>query len=340
LEDHEAAGLSTVKEALETSTYAVKEVLLANSEKMPVECEAYVVAGPKNPPTEREVKMLQDYLAQGGKLIAMLGPRSPKEWKALTKTYGVEVRQDLIIDPLQERNPTVVVTRNYAQDVDVTSSFKIVTFFPESSSISVPMQTGKEGVSVKTFVSSEGQAYAKAGDMKNIRNIVRSGNDLRGPIPMGVLIQKKVSLAPKEPALPRGLSVPVPGTKIPSPPSGQGQGFWKLPSLVNAAYADEAPKDEGKKADDKETTVILFSNDTFVINGFARQTGNLDLFLNSINFVMKDKDMIGIRPRDIRSTYLQIGPEDIRKVWGVILILSGLFALFGIRAARRRSLSV
>jgi ABC-type uncharacterized transport system involved in gliding motility auxiliary subunit len=136
-----ADGLSTVKGQLENSQYTTKETVLATEGKVPADCEALVIAGPKTEPVEQkdglnEIDLIKSYLATGGKVIALIGANSPDKWKQLGAEYGVKVRADLILDP-RVRPPFAVATKNFAQDVDFVKSFDAMVILPESSSIEV-----------------------------------------------------------------------------------------------------------------------------------------------------------------------------------------------------------
>jgi ABC-type uncharacterized transport system involved in gliding motility auxiliary subunit len=327
IENSEAQGLSAFKDALEKSNYDSREILLANEESIPEDCELLANMGPRNPPLERELKLLQDYLSAGGTMLALVGPRASVQWREFFKAYGVEVRQDLLIDPLQQSNPIFVSTRNYAQDVEVTRDFALTTVFPEVSSIKVPMQVEDPRLSVRTFISSEARSYAKRGEIQGITNIRPSSGDLRGPVPIGVFIEQSL----------KDMSEINPD--IPAAGSEQSRlNDWKWPSLIASAQAQGMDDfDDEELAQGPTLRAIVFSSDLFAVNGVVAQVGNMDLLLNSVNFLLKDEELIGIRPRDIRQTYLSLTHQDIRKVWGFILITAGLFLVFGIRAARRKA---
>ncbi len=328
MENREAQGLATLKEGLEKSNYEVRELLLVNHERIPEDCELLANVGPRNAALPKELELLKSYLESGGAMIALVGPRAPKAWREFFKDYGVEVRQDLLIDPYRPDNPVFVATRNYARDVNVTEDFNLITVFPEASSIRVPSDAGDEALSVRTFVSSEARTYSKAGSISDIKNIRPAANDLRGPIPMGVLIEKTLSSESGDPA-------PMDA----KPREGSDQGALKglLDHLFPAAHAQEVSEDEASEANKLQARVVVFSSDLFVVNGVVSQVGNLDLFMNSVNYLLQDSELIGIRPRDLRETFLKLTPQDIRKVWGFILIVAGLFLVFGVKAARRKA---
>jgi len=307
LDNPEPQGLSLLKETLERSNYEPRELVLVNNDKVPADCELLAVVGPRNVPLEKEITLLKAYLETGAPMIALIGPRASKVWREFFKGYGVEVRQDILIDPYSPEAPTYVATGNYARDVRVTEGFNLLTLFPESSSISVPTESSDENLSIQPFVSSEARSYAKAGAVGSRIDVRPSGSDLRGPIPIAVLIEK--SLESKEAA----------------------------PEVSEAADVPDPMGEETQDDNEKKQRMILFSNDFFVVNGIVSKVGNSDLFMNSVSYLLQDAELIGIRPRDLRQTYLTLTAQNERQVTGIILIVAGLFMVFGIRAARRKA---
>jgi ABC-type uncharacterized transport system involved in gliding motility auxiliary subunit len=343
LENHEAPGLSQLKEALEKSNYEARELVLVNSEAVPADCELLANVGPRNAPLEREQAMIKKHLEAGHSMIALIGPRAPKEWRDFFRAYGVQVRQDLVIDPKRQDNPAFVGTNNYARDVHVTEGFSLATIYPESSSIQVSTEASSDdSLSVKPFVSTDATAYAKAGAIPQIKNMLRASGDLRGPLPLAVLIEKSLAAPAATPATP---------AKPATPPAEHGaQSLHRLLDAVvpsaqaqPATDASEVPDPMGEEQQEekheKKERVILFGNDLFVVNGFIGALGNSDIFMNSVNYLLSDQELMGIRPRDLRQTYLRLTYQDIRKVWGFILIVAGLFVVFGVKAARRKAVT-
>lgn len=327
IEDAGPQGLKVLKDNLESSNYAVKAVALVDQEKMPEDCELVINVGPTALPLDREVEVLSAYKDQGGALVSLLGPRTPAEWKTgLKERYGIELRQDVLIDRLNRNNPVIVATRNYGQGLSITEDFNLMTLFPETSSIETPLQA-KDGVQVTTIVSTEGRTYAKAGDIQSLRNIAPSSDDRQGVMAIGVLIESELeSSIERNPEMPTSDDEEV-----------QSSFSW---SLIPEAHAQDSFENDLVEEEAKVSRNVIFSSHLFVINGVINNGGNFDFFANTVNYLLKDEELIGIRPRDIRQTFLEITLQDIRKVWGFIFIVGGLFLVFGVRAARRKSVTI
>ncbi len=326
LSDSQNEGLSFIKTRLEDSSYQTKEITLATQEKMPVDCEALVIVGPKGEASEREMKMIQDYMDHAGKIVALLGPGVSPSWKKFAAPFGVEIRSDVIIDPRVDQ-PIVVATTNYARDVEITKGFNRLMILPQVSSIQLPTVSLDAKVKIKTFISSELSTYNKEGNLKAMQTLKMTPRDLKGPLPIGVIINKSIEAKSIE-------AKPI------TPPAKHG--FNWIPS-ANAQEiptdSEEPPANADKKPED-EMVMVLISNHTFIANSVVNQGGNSDLFLNTINYLLKDQDLIGIRPRELRQATLDIPADRQRSVKATIFGMALIFLLLGIRAGHRRRASV
>lgn len=329
LENREPQGLSFLKESLKGSNYDTQEIVLSNLESIPHECELLANVGPRNAPVDRDMKMISNYLSRGGRMLLLAGPRSPLAWKSQFKDWGVQVRQDMVLDRMRRDNPILVQTQNYSREIGVTEGFSAITIFPEASSISVTEEPA-DGMIIKTIVSSEAHTYTKSGDINTIKNIRPGAGDMQGPLPLGVYLEKSLvdeaEVSPEKPSSDEQTSIQW--------------NNWSLITSANAQEMDELIEDAAANAEKvagPNSKVIIFSNDLFVVNGVIGQGGNMDLFVNSVNFLLGDDALMGIRPRDLRQTFLRVTPQDMRMVVGFFLIAAGLFLVFGIKAARRKS---
>ena len=64
-------SMTRAKSTLESKNYGVKTLNLLAENKIPDDASTIVIAGPIKPVSENEVKLLKDYLANGGSLIVM-----------------------------------------------------------------------------------------------------------------------------------------------------------------------------------------------------------------------------------------------------------------------------
>jgi ABC-type uncharacterized transport system involved in gliding motility auxiliary subunit len=119
---------------------------------------------------------------------------------------------------------------------------------------------------------------------------------------------------------------------------------------VPKAAGDEAPKSEaaageGEAADIAEEKagdaadaekaqgrVVVTGTSLFARNNFLQRGGNLDLFLNMLNWLSSDEDLISIRPKEPENTPLDISESEMKRLfWGTVIGLPLVIVITGIR---------
>lgn len=342
LNDTDKTGLSQIKQTLQNSSYQTQVISVTNAPEIPPTCEAVVIAGPKGEPTDSGLGLLKKYLQGGGKALVMLGATSPQKWNELIKPYGVELRNDIVLD-LRVQPPTAVATQNFFKNVEIVKSFDRMVVLFQSSSLSVPTSGKVNNFDVKTFVSSEPHTFAKKKSSSGAISTTPSASDQRGPLALAVLVEDP-NAQPKEA---KDNAESIPGLDEHDHGHGEeGHDHGMIWDLIapSKAYAQNAstttPQTTKQSTNDtpaaSETKLIVIGNDLFASNTFVNQLGNLDLFMNSVSYLLEDKDVIGIRPRDLKATRLQLSPETDRNVQATVYLLAVLCFLGAMAAASRR----
>jgi len=104
-----------------------------------------------------------------------------------------------------------------------------------------------------------------------------------------------------------------------------------------APAADQEKKDEAPPAPKPETRVVVFGDSDFVTNAVLGLAGNRDLFLNSVNWLAQQENLIAIRARE--SEDRRITPSPGQNRWALaqsLLILPGIVLLVGFYTWWRR----
>jgi ABC-type uncharacterized transport system involved in gliding motility auxiliary subunit len=118
----------------------------------------------------------------------------------------------------------------------------------------------------------------------------------------------------------------IPSTKD----AGSGESPSEPPSGSEGQAANE--KDAEMAKNGGEARVVVVGTSLFARNNFVGRGGNLDLFLNMLNWLSSDEDLISIRPKDPENTPLNLSQAGIRRLfWGTIVLLPLLIVGTGIR---------
>ena len=86
-----------------------------------------------------------------------------------------------------------------------------------------------------------------------------------------------------------------------------------------------------------ETRLVVFGDSDFVTNGYLGIPGNRDLFLNSVNWLAQQENLISIRPKDPEDRRVTLTADQAKLIfWLSILIIPGLILAAGVQTWWRR----
>ena len=81
----------------------------------------------------------------------------------------------------------------------------------------------------------------------------------------------------------------------------------------------------------------MFGDSDFVANQWLGIPGNSDLFLNTVNWLAQQENMIAIRPRDPEDRRITLTRDQQSRIfWLTVLIIPGLILLTGVQTWWRR----
>jgi ABC-type uncharacterized transport system involved in gliding motility auxiliary subunit len=168
LSDNSANGYSVAKKGLEDQSYLIKEITLAQEAKVPAECAALVMMGANKALFPAEVKMLETYLQEGGRLVAGLdatlnGQDQNKELKAILESYGVITKSALIVDPVSKMvgvDATVPIMATFNKDTALGKDFQGQCYFPFSRPLEL-VNPAPEGLKTNWVAKTTPNAFGE-----------------------------------------------------------------------------------------------------------------------------------------------------------------------------------
>ncbi len=108
-ESREARGLFQLKNLLENNNYILKTWTLNTETKVPTDADIVLVVGPQQNFLDFEVKLLEQYLDQGGKLILALKSEKTAGLDKFLNQFGIQPQNNYILN---------IVNLGVAQTVD------------------------------------------------------------------------------------------------------------------------------------------------------------------------------------------------------------------------------
>ena len=115
---------------------------------------------------------------------------------------------------------------------------------------------------------------------------------------------------------------------------GDKPGPVSLGSAVSTAAEKPStpPSDKPDAPKPPETRIVAIGDSDFASNGWLGIPGNRDLFMNSVNWLAQQENMISIRPRDPEDRRITVTAAQERNIfWLTVFIIPGLILLAGVR---------
>ena len=317
-EDNEGRGYSTVGQYLTADNFAAATLTLAQVRAIPDDATAIVIAGPRADLFPNELELLKGYLAKGGKLMVLLDPRERVDSPPLTnllallKEWGIEAGEQVVINVPADYS----VKEGEALDVAQLGALPNTdgTFVLAGKYLQHPMTTGLGRVTVV---------------FKLVRPITAMKEGTNGRFAQNIIETTPTSWAESD--LKRLFDS---GQVAREPGKEDKDGPLSLAAAVTAPVQDAAPAaapgaEDGPK---KETRVAVFGDADFASNQLLGAGRNADLFLNAVNWLAQQEDMIAIRPRDPEDRRLTMTAQQLTWVkLATIFVIPGLILLAGIR---------
>jgi ABC-type uncharacterized transport system involved in gliding motility auxiliary subunit len=114
---------------------------------------------------------------------------------------------------------------------------------------------------------------------------------------------------------------------------------WLGAAVSAPATVTPPPKDlkAGDNSKLAETRLVAIGDSDFAGNGALGVSGNRDLFLNAVNWLAQQENLISIRPRDPEDRRITLTADQERRIFFItVLIVPGLILLAGVQTWWRR----
>jgi len=183
----------------------------------------------------------------------------------------------------------------------ITDNFRLLTAYPLTRSVS-PVEGGVNGHTAQTLVETSSRSWAET-NLKSLTSgqpAKQDDGDKGGPVSLGAAVSAPVASPPAKP---------------------------------DKKSADQAVQDERKP----ETRLVVFGDSDFASNAALGVQGNRDLFLNAVNWLAQQENLIAIRPHDAEDRRITMTADKARLVFYVtVLLVPGLILLAGVQTWWRR----
>ena len=291
--DDSPRSLSMVKASLGNEGYQPKPLQMVTN-AIPPECAIVVIASPTQRLAQAEINVFDQYLDNGGKLIALLDPLlpntkveskkfdiQPSGFEDLMKKWGIKLGDNLILEKHLSLFQGVqadlsVRSMNYGNHpiVDVLKG-KQTVFETVQSVQKIDGFSGTTYELIKSADQNNSWAETNIDLLFRSKQAVPDGADIIGPVTIAMASEK------------------------------------------------ETPK---------KTQLLVFGDGDFISNGLIQSYEfNYDLFLNSLSWMSGDVEHISIRPKKIRTSAIELTPQESNMIFYLAIItIPMLVLIFGI----------
>lgn len=204
----ESEGYQGVKKSLLEQAYLVQDLNLAQELKIPDTCDAVAVIGPTKGFLEPEVKVLREYLSNGGRAVFALdanlqGKELNAELVGLLETWHVKPLHAFVVDPISQRfgvDASVAIIPTFNRGQAITKDFQSNAVFPFTRPLeTLPNPPASLNVAWLAQTTPNSWAVTDFSQLKTGAIRFQEGKDKKGPLNAAVAVdgKQKDSKAPR-----------------------------------------------------------------------------------------------------------------------------------------------
>ncbi len=288
---HERHGMAKARHSLESMNYRIKSVRLLDMSASLGNCDVFVVAGPQFEIRKNEIQIIKNFLNKGGNALFMLDPFIKSGLEEIIENLGVKLDDTLIIDEASHFWTDISAPAVTNYNRHAVTEGLPLTFFMGARSLS-PTQQPVAGNAIKPLINSSKRSFAETNKNKVEFEL---GIDKPGPNTiMAIIVRSPNFISPSD-------LIDMPENEKTSP------------KLI------------------KQSRIAIIGDSDFATNSFFHILGNGNLFLNTINYLAAQENLIGIEPKTYDLPRVNLTNRQMKGTFFLSMILiPGLMALIGV----------
>ncbi len=292
------AGYGTLRQWIEKDNYGIGTLNLLITPTIPVSATVVVLASPQSALSDAETKILGDYLDQGGRLMVLSDPTKPDPLPSVLDKWGVKFDNDEVVDPVSAvQSPLLPATQQYPFSPITQNMNGLATVFPFARSVK-RNDSPPNGVSTQAIVQTSPNSWGETTLDPNVQPQFDESKDIKGPVDLVVTVEGTAPISPTNPV-----------------------------TTTTSA---------------RKTRIVVVGTSEFVSNRILqaqqlRGFANVDLFMNSINWLAEEEALISIRPTPPdQRTLVMTGNQPQTIFLLTVIVLPALVLLTGLSVWWRR----
>lgn len=319
IDDSDRTGYSTIGQYLTSDNFTHATIVLSQVRAIPTDATVLVVAGPKTDFLQPEIDLLGKYMTDGGKVLFLLDPRDKPDAQPLTnlatllKGWGISVDDNVIVNlpaDLEAKEGDVIDVAALATLPNTDGTFVLAAKYQPH-----PLTQGLGRVTVVFRMARSISTITEGANGRFAQSLVETTATSWGETDFKQLATS--------------------GKVAREPGKGDKVGPLSLAAAVLAPVAGaEGDKDGAPRG---ETRVAVFGDSDFASNALLGAGRNADLFMNAVNWLAQQENLIAIRPKDPEDRRITLTAEQQRLIlWLTIFIIPALILGAGVQTWWRR----
>ncbi len=251
-------GFDLAISGLQRDNYQVQVLNLKQSNTIPEDTAALIIPGPKDDLDQNEYQTIKDYVDSGGRVLALFDPGTPKLFNNLLNPYGITMGNELISDAVS----------NVAGEM------------------LTPMLQSANG----QYAKSEQTGIAIADKISVSFYPESTSIDLTIPLE---------DTPPHVKFTPLGLTTPASWLESNIDDLGYDENKMTGPFILFGILEANGSTEQSplEVSGNPTTKIIIFGDSDFATNKYFHSSDNSDVFLNSVNWLADDYELVSIRPK-------------------------------------------
>ena len=251
-------GFDLAISGLQRDNYQVQVLNLKQSNTIPEDTAALIIPGPKDDLDQNEYQTIKNYVDSGGRVLALFDPGTPKLFNNILNPYGITMGNELISDAVS----------NVAGEM------------------LTPMLQSANG----QYAKSEQTGIAIADKISVSFYPESTSIDLTIPLE---------DTPPHVKFTPLGLTTPASWLESNIDDLGYDENKMTGPFILFGILEANGSIEQSplEVSGNPTTKIIIFGDSDFATNKYFHSSDNSDVFLNSVNWLADDYELVSIRPK-------------------------------------------
>ncbi|HUU28651.1 MAG TPA: GldG family protein, partial [archaeon] len=192
IDDGSGEGYMMAAAAIRDQSYEVKALNVMEEDGVPGNCRALVITGARKTLMPEEVRLIDDYLEKGGRVMVCLDPEYETGMEEWLLGWGVRTGNDMVVDNSaagvrQGAGPTEPLLYSYDKEHPITKHLmKAFTTMPTVRSVR-PVENLPEEIELTVLASTSENSWGETDRTAlAVKSPTFDPQDMSGPVPVAV----------------------------------------------------------------------------------------------------------------------------------------------------------